>query len=137
MAERAGEKITEWLEIDLGKLTGAEGTELILEIMENLNTSELRIIRDSAEKQRQAKLKDAKTSVIAEMRKRLAEVDLTFEEVAAMEGNKKTRKAASLKAKYNSPDGLNTWSGRGRVPVWLRDLEAQGHSRDAFLIRDE
>ncbi len=82
MAERGNEKITEWLEIDLSKLSGQERTNLILEIMELLNAQELRVIRDSAEKQRLGKLKDAKTSVIAEMRQKFGELDLTLEEGA-------------------------------------------------------
>jgi len=136
MAERGNEKITEWLEIDLSKLSGQERTNLILEIMELLNAQELRVIRDSAEKQRLGKLKDAKTSVIAEMRQKFGELDLTLEEVLELEGNKKTRKAASPKAKYRSPDGQE-WSGRGRIAAWLKKLEDEGHSREEYKVEAE
>src|SRR6266516_2864029 len=136
MAERGNEKITEWLEIDLSKLSGQERTNLILEIMELLNAQELRVIRDSAEKQRLGKLKHAKTSVIAEMRQKFGELDLTLEEVLELEGNKKTRKAASPKAKYRSPDGQE-WSGRGRIAAWLKKLEDEGHSREEYKVEAE
>jgi hypothetical protein len=38
--------------------------------------------------------------------------------------------------KYRSPEG-NTWTGKGRVPQWLQALEAQGRSREEFLVRQE
>ena len=80
--------------------------------------------------------KDAKTSVIAEMRQKFGELDLTLEEVLELEGNKKTRKAASPKAKYRSPDGQE-WSGRGRIAAWLKKLEDEGHSREEYKVEAE
>jgi DNA-binding protein H-NS len=135
MAERGSDKITEWLEIDLGKLSGIERTGLIREIMDTLTAQELRVIRDEADKKRQGKLKDARLTFVAEMREKAEQLDLSLDEVLQFEeGNKRRpRKAASPKAKYRCEQG--EWSGRGRVPVWLRELEAQGHSRDEFLIK--
>ena len=37
--------------------------------------------------------------------------------------------------KYRSPAG-DEWSGRGRVPVWLRLLEDEGHNREEFRVND-
>jgi DNA-binding protein H-NS len=36
--------------------------------------------------------------------------------------------------KYKNPETGDTWSGMGRPPFWLRDLETAGRSRDEFLI---
>jgi DNA-binding protein H-NS len=136
MAERGTEKISEWLEIDLSRLSGGERTGLIFEIMETLTAQELRTVRDEADKKRQGKLKDARVSFVAEMRQKAEQLDLSLEEVLKFEEeNKKRRKTASPKAKYRSTEG--EWSGRGRVPVWLRELEEQGHSREEYLIKDE
>jgi DNA-binding protein H-NS len=135
MAERGNEKIADWLEIDLGRLSGEERVGLILEIIETLSAQELRTILNRTEQNRQRKLKVAQSAVIAEMREKFAEVDLSLEDVLAMAEPKKGRKAASPKAKYRSEQG--EWSGRGRVPVWLRDLEAQGRNREEFLVKDE
>jgi len=135
MAERGNEKITEWLEIDLGKLSGQERTGLIFEIMETLSAQELRSIRDEADKKRLGKLKVAQSAVIAEMREKFAQVDLCLEDVLEMAEPKKGRKAASPRVKYRSEQG--EWSGRGRVPVWLRELETQGHSREEYLVKEE
>jgi len=135
MAERGNEKITEWLEIDLGKLSGQERTGLIFEIMETLSAQELRSIRDEADKKRLGKLKVAQSAVIAEMREKFAQVDLCLEDVLEKAEPKKGRKAASPRVKYRSEQG--EWSGRGRVPVWLRELETQGHSREEYLVKEE
>nr|WP_297384555.1 H-NS histone family protein [uncultured Roseateles sp.] len=35
-------------------------------------------------------------------------------------------------AKVLYRDASNAWSGRGRAPKWLSDLETQGRSRDEF-----
>ena len=40
-----------------------------------------------------------------------------------------------LRPKYQSPTG-ETWSGRGIVPTWLKNEEAQGRTRDQFLIQE-
>jgi DNA-binding protein H-NS len=135
MAERGNEKITDWLEIDLGKLSGTERVALIIEIMDTLSAQELQIIRDNAEENRQAKVKDAKSAVIAEMRQKFGELDLTLEEVLELEGNKGSRRVsnAPIKVKYRSPEG-ETWSGRGRSPIWLKALEAQGHAKEEYKV---
>jgi DNA-binding protein H-NS len=142
MADRGNEKITEWLEIDLGKLSGIERVGLITEIMDTLTAQELRAIRDEADRKRQGKLKDARVSFVLEMRQKAEQLDLSLEEVLEFEeGNKKRprRKRESdgvVRIKYRSPQG-DGWSGRGRVPVWLRELEEQGHNREEYLIKDE
>jgi DNA-binding protein H-NS len=35
--------------------------------------------------------------------------------------------------KYQGPDG-ELWSGRGRMPRWLQVAQAEGKSKDEFLI---
>lgn len=43
----------------------------------------------------------------------------------------KVRKSPAVK--YRGPNG-EAWSGRGRTPLWIRDLEAQGKLRSIFLV---
>lgn len=39
----------------------------------------------------------------------------------------------AAKVLYRDPvNASNAWSGRGRAPKWLSDLETQGRSRDEF-----
>lgn len=48
------------------------------------------------------------------------------------EGTKTTKKVA---AKYANPaDASQTWSGRGRQPIWFRDAIANGASEDELAI---
>jgi DNA-binding protein H-NS len=138
VSERQNGKVIEWLEISLDKLTNTDRIGLINEVMDTLSAQDLRVIRDTADKKRQAKLKVAQATVIAEMREKFGQLDLSFEEVLAAEGNKKTKRGsgASAPVKYRSPDG-ETWSGRGRAPVWLRNLETEGHNRQEYLVQAE
>jgi DNA-binding protein H-NS len=43
-------------------------------------------------------------------------------------------KRASPPAKFRSPDGSETWSGRRRAPRRLLVAETEGHKRDEYLI---
>lgn len=40
---------------------------------------------------------------------------------------------AKVAPKYRGPKG-EPWTGRGRAPLWLTALEAEGKKRDSFLI---
>ena len=135
MSERPGDSVVEWLEIDLGKLSGTERVTLINEIMDLLTAQELGQVRESADKKRAGKLKEARASFISQMREGAKQLDLTFTEILEMETRPKIRtrgESGQVKVKYRSPDN-QMWSGRGRVPVWLRKLEEQGRSREEFL----
>ena len=37
--------------------------------------------------------------------------------------------------KYRNPETGETWSGRGRTPVWMSQAVEQGAKKDDFLIR--
>ena len=50
----------------------------------------------------------------------------------AKRGEKKARVTAA--PKYRSPDGISTWSGRGRCPLWFSVALASGKSADSMLI---
>jgi DNA-binding protein H-NS len=138
MSERQNEKIIEWLEIDLDKLTMPDRIALVTEVMDTLSAQDLRVIRDTADQKRQGKLKNARSAAIAEMRQKFSELDLTLEDVLADEGNKPTKRrtGATARVKYRGPDG-EEWSGRGRAPVWIRHLEAEGHNREEYLVQSE
>lgn len=116
-------------------------TILIFEIMDTLTAQELRTIRDEADKKRQGKLKDARVSFVTEMRQKAEQLDLTLSEVVEFEEENKKRprrKRGSngvVRIKYRSPQG-DGWSGRGRVPVWLRKLEEEGYSREEYMVSE-
>ncbi|MCC8393856.1 H-NS histone family protein [Paraburkholderia sp. MMS20-SJTR3] len=67
---------------------------------------------------------------IADIKQKVAEYDLTAEELGFTNSPKPRRKAASASvAKYRNPKTGETWSGRGRSPAWL-----VGKNRERFLI---
>ncbi|NKJ45716.1 H-NS histone [Burkholderia sp. SG-MS1] len=67
---------------------------------------------------------------IADIKQKVAEYDLTAEELGFTSQPKPARKAAGASvAKYRNPKTGETWSGRGRSPAWLA-----GKNRERFLI---
>jgi DNA-binding protein H-NS len=133
MAERGNEKMTEWLDIKLDTLSSEERTRLIQEIFETLTPKELLTIRDLVEKTRENKLAEAKTAVLDEMKGKLSDLGLTLNDVLPARRSRKSKSSVSVK--YRSPDG-ETWSGRGHAPLWLRQLELQGHSREEYAVAE-
>jgi DNA-binding protein H-NS len=90
-------------------------------------------VRDLAEKQRESKLAEAKAAVLEEMKGKLSALGLTLNDVVPSRRPRKSKPPVSVK--YRSPDG-ETWSGRGHAPLWLRQLELQGHKRDEFAVSE-
>lgn len=43
-------------------------------------------------------------------------------------------KGVPVAAKYKDPVSGSTWSGRGRAPIWLATLVANGRSKNDYLI---
>jgi DNA-binding protein H-NS len=39
-----------------------------------------------------------------------------------------------VKPKYRSPDGQQTWSGRGKPPLWMKVFLDTGANKDDFLV---
>jgi DNA-binding protein H-NS len=128
--------------LDLDALTEEDLLQLLDEILNRLPVRDLVTVRIAAEAKRHEKLEEAKKAVLEEMRGKLEELDLTLADVLPRSGRRtgtgrrrrETGQAAPVK--YRSPEGLH-WAGKGRAPRWLRDLEAQGHNREEFLVREE
>ena len=133
MTERGTEKMTEWLDIKLDTLSSEERMRLIEEIFGTFTPQELLTIRDLAEKQRESKLAQAKAAVLEEMKGKLSDLGLTLNDVLPARRTRKSKPSVSVK--YRSPDG-ETWSGRGHVPLWLRQLELQGHNREEYAVTE-
>jgi DNA-binding protein H-NS len=131
MSERGNEKMTKWLDIHLDTLSSEERILLIEEIFETLTVQELRTTRDLAEQKRLSKLEDAKAAVLHETREKLSELGLTISDIVPSRRARKSKPSARVK--YRSPDG-ETWSGRGHAPLWLRQLELQGHTREEYAV---
>ena len=134
MAERGTETMTEWLDIKLDNLSSEERLRLIEEICETLTPQELRTIREVVEQKRQRKLEDAKAALLEEVKGKASELGLSLNDVFLAQRQRKNKPV--LRIKYRSPDG-ETWSGRGHAPLWLRQLELQGHSREEYAVSED
>jgi DNA-binding protein H-NS len=43
------------------------------------------------------------------------------------------KKGAKIPVKYRDENG-NTWTGRGKTPIWIVEAEKAGRSRDTFTV---
>jgi DNA-binding protein H-NS len=124
-------------------LRADEGPEPeFLKALETLSVPELNQVLKRAQSLKDAKLEGAKREFMTRMK---AEGEQLGLDLGSLFGGaapaKRGRKSAGepkaerppLAAKYRSPTG-EEWSGRGRMPKWLQAAEAEGRSRDDFLI---
>jgi DNA-binding protein H-NS len=100
-----------------------------------LSPARLTEVVDEVGERRRAKEAEVKEAFIAEMRERAIQMGLSFD---TLFGARRIRAGAGqpITPKYRGPSG-ETWSGRGRQPRWLAELEAAGHNREEFLIGKE
>jgi len=128
--------------LDLDALTEDDMLQLLEEIFSRLSPQRLRDVRDTAEMRRKEKIEAVKNAILTETRAKLEELELSLEDLVrprpARPSARRTRRDAGkeLPVKYRGPND-ETWSGRGHVPQWLRDLEEQGRNRDEFLVQQE
>ncbi|AOJ34156.1 H-NS family nucleoid-associated regulatory protein [Burkholderia metallica] len=89
--------------------------------------AQLDVLQERTEAARLAELE----AIIAQVRELVAEYGITEDQIF---GRKRAKKAASsataTEPKYQNPKTGETWSGRGRAPLWIRDAK----NRDRFLI---
>lgn len=113
----------------------------LLSAMEELERAKQRV--DQLRAQHRAK-------AIAEVREKIKIYGLTAAELgltgtstarATKEAPQESDRAGAdgrsqVKPKYRSLDGSQTWSGRGKAPLWLRVLLDQGHKKEEFEISE-
>lgn len=97
--------------------------------LNTLSLDELKALKKDVDKAISNFEQRKKSEALAELEKKAAELGFT---VAELVGGK-TKKVSA--PKYRNPaDPDQTWTGRGRVPQWMKDFEAAGNSRDDALI---
>lgn len=74
--------------------------------------------------------KSERNEVIAEIKAKIADYELSARDLGFGAAPKKSSKAAGVK--YRGPAG-ETWSGRGRQPLWLSEAVAAGKNKADFL----
>lgn len=69
---------------------------------------------------------------IADIKEKIAEYDITPEELGFSSQRTAGTRKRPLPARYMNPKTGETWSGRGRAPGWLAGVK----NRDRFLIKE-
>jgi len=97
---------------------------------------ELKAKAEELLKQAEALRNNETRVVIAEIKARMAEYGITLDDLnmPSKRRAKTVIKGSAVKPKYRNPTTGATWSGRGKPPNWIKEAEAGGKSRDAFLI---
>ena len=98
--------------------------------IQNKSKEELMALIAEAQTQLEAIKRNHHKEVIAKIKELAASIGVT---VDIHETSKAT--SAKIPAKFSNPDNpLQTWTGRGMAPKWLKDLVEKGHNKDEFLI---
>lgn len=85
---------------------------------------ELKLKAKEARKQEMA-------ATIAEIKRMMAEYGITLKDLGGRTGK---GRAGGTDAKYRDPVSGKTWSGRGRRPAWVVELENRGGNLDSCRI---
>lgn len=103
-----------------------------------LSPTELQALIKSAEAQMGAARKNHIHEVRAKMDALLANAGLTLDEVYPRRGGKGAKgPKAAVAPKYRNPDNAaQTWSGRGKRPIWFVEaLKKRGVTAESLLIQ--
>src|SRR3954471_4903211 len=118
-------------------------TSDIMSQLENLSVADLDKVIAAAEHQREAKRESGKRELMDEFRARAEELGVSLEDLVSRSteparssrgrrGGQKGKTSDTPAAKYRNAETGETWSGRGRMPRWLKEAEEAGRDRDEF-----
>ena len=106
--------------------------------LENMEIQELKSLIASAEAVLARKVEGQRANFMSEMKARAEELGLDFDEmikVRAPRGRARARGSA-LAPKYRHPENPDlTWSGRGRMPAWVKEFMNAG-KEDEIRIKE-
>lgn len=104
--------------------------------------SKLKEIQDQIkelQRQEAEEINRQKDSVITDIKEKIKLYKISAEDLGYLDPasliNTKSANKKPVKPKYQSPDGKDTWSGRGPRPKWFKELLEQGHSKENLLIK--
>ena len=103
----------------------------------NMTYAELSELRDSVDAAMIEAKSSEKKSLRAKMEALAGEFGLTIDEVlGSKRGNGRgSTKGSTVAVKYRNPkDETQTWSGRGRRPLWLAAAAKKGQNIETFLV---
>lgn len=110
--------------------------------LESLTVADLREIIAAAERISEAKRESEKRELVDEFRAKAEALGLKPDELFRASSGPRQRARSVRKSqpapvravKFRNPETGETWSGRGRMPRWLKHAEGQGHARGEFAV---
>lgn len=117
----------------------------VIRHLEDLTVADLGRVIAAAEQQRDARREFGRRELIEEFSAKAAEMGLSLDELLGspaqagrtagkMRSARKGASAASPAPKYRNPETGETWSGRGRVPRWLKQAVERARGREEFAV---
>ena len=81
--------------------------------------------------------REQRSDAVGKVKALMAEYGLTLADLTAKPAPAKPAAAAGAKVapKYRNSATGETWTGRGRMPVWMKTLVEKGAKREKFLIK--
>jgi DNA-binding protein H-NS len=114
----------------------------IIGMLADLDAAALGKVVAVAQELRATKAQIEREAFIARVREEAAAIGLVPEQLftttparKAPGAPKKGGSGGVVVPQFCSPDGMSKWSGRGKSPRWLIELEKQGHTREEFRIK--
>ena len=116
--------------------------ERIHKMIASLSYAEMDELIALIQRERAGKMDEARRSLKAEFEAKAALIGLTSGQIFSQShgaqekpkrGKKGEQQSALVAVKFRSPNG-QTWSGRGRKPIWLVQAEAAGQMAEEFRV---
>lgn len=99
-----------------------------------LSYQELSALRDQLDKELVVRKEQEKQRILAQLNSAAAASGFTVAELLGQAG-KQTGKKNVVKAKFANPkNASDTWSGRGRKPLWVHEALAAGATLESLAI---
>ncbi len=103
--------------------------------LNTMSRKELLSLRASVEKALSTVAAREKKAAIEAVERAAAEHGYTLAELQGFTGGKGQRAKPKSPAKYRNPENsADTWSGRGRKPHWVLDLQKRGRNLEDYTI---
>ena len=100
-----------------------------------MSRKELLALKVSVEKSLLTVATREKKAAMEAVERAAAEHGFTWAELQGLSGAKGLRIKPKSPAKYRNPENAaDTWSGRGRKPHWVLDLQKQGKNLEDYTI---
>ncbi len=104
--------------------------------LESLSIAELKDLQDEIVIQMELRGREERQKLVQEFREKAKTLGISLEDLLAGQKSKgKTRTTGKVAAKYANPaNPEQTWTGRGKRPLWVNDCLNGGKSLDDLKV---